>query len=77
MEYQQTMKRPHEMTAYKCVDDFDFTVIRNKIQWFYTINSLNKVLCDDIYFPGSRHRHDKLLNALGYPKRKHGIVEQF
>ena len=35
------------------------------------------MLCDDIYFPGSRHRHDKLLSALGYPKRKHGTVEKF
>ena len=57
----------------KSVDDFDETVIRNKVQEFYThrhqlptINNLLSVLKTDINYPGSREHLRQTLRKLGF-----------
>ena len=58
---------------HKPVDDFDQTVIRNKIQEFYTVRrqlptlkSLHEVLKTDVDFPGSLNLLRKEVLNLGY-----------
>ena len=52
-------ERPHTRKAYKPIDDFDQTVIRNKIRQFYThykmlptLRSLHAALKTEISYPG-------------------------
>ena len=69
---QRSQRRP-----YKPVDDFDETVIRNKIHEFYTqrhqlptLSNLLTVLRGEINYPGSRwHLHQTLLR-LGFAWKK-------
>ena len=63
--------------SYKPVDEFDQTVIRNKISEFYsqrhqlpTIKNLHSILKQDIDYPGSREMLRKTIHKLGFSWKK-------
>lgn len=70
-------ERPHTRKAYKPIDDFDQTVIRNKIRQFYThykmlptLRSLHAALKTEISYPGGLELLRKALKDMGYKWKK-------
>ena len=68
---------PTPRTDYKPVDDFDRTVIRNKVNEFYTVrkqlptlSNMHVALQADINFPGGKSTLRKILRQMGFRFRK-------